>query len=217
MEYPAWYSGSRGIYVVRHVGAGIMEPVARESKTRRFHNAFHLPGPGVCMGAFICDRCGKCCVSLGQHITIERQLNERDYYCRSKIDNALFLAHVDPAFREEVAPDGAADDASSACREPKPCRFLRKDPSGEGSSCAIYASRPKVCRDFRCYRMIIKDQNGTVCGKVKGKHSLVTDDPDLARVWAATVAAIPYSDSAGWIRQVAGILSGHGYSAEAVE
>ncbi len=54
--------------------------------------------------------CGKCCLGLGTLITVERQLNERDYYCRSKIDNAIFLAHVDPAYSEEIADEFLEED-----------------------------------------------------------------------------------------------------------
>jgi hypothetical protein len=57
------------------------------------------------MAVFECDRCGKCCVSLATLITIERQLNERDYYCRCKIDKGIFLARVDPAYRGENADE----------------------------------------------------------------------------------------------------------------
>lgn len=178
---------------------------------------FTSPALSFCMGAFICDRCGKCCVSLGQHIIIERQLNERDYYCRSKIDNTRFPVSVDPAFREEIADEVAAGDTPGTGRETKPCRFLRKDPSGEGSCCAIYASRPAVCRNFRCYHTVIRNREGTVCGKVAGKNSLRTGDPVLAGVWDSSMGAIPSSDAAGWRQRVAAILAEHGYTAEPAE
>ena len=60
------------------------------------------------MAVFECDRCGKCCVSFGHLITIERQLSDLDYYCRCKIDNSVFPVHVDPAYGEEIADEIAA-------------------------------------------------------------------------------------------------------------
>jgi len=168
------------------------------------------------MAAFICDRCGRCCISLGQSITIERQLNDRDYYCRSQIDNSIFLVHVEPAFREEIAEEyGTGDTARSA--EKRPCPFLRRNPERDGMTCAIYATRPKVCRDFRCYKMIVVNRDGTPCGRVIGKNTLRTADPALQEIWDKQAACLPCNDFGLWSRQVSAILADNGYRAEPVE
>lgn len=169
------------------------------------------------MAVFECDRCGKCCVSLGPLITIERQLNDRDYYCRCKIDNTIFLAHVDPAFRGEIADDFAEFGITTPSPEKKSCRFLRNDPGGVETVCAIYASRPKVCREFRCYRMIIRTRERMICGRVIGKNTLRTEDAALENIWKEQVVAIPYGDYAAWTKAVAGILAEHGYCTDPVE
>jgi Fe-S-cluster containining protein len=169
------------------------------------------------MTVFECDRCGKCCVSLGSLITIERQLNDRDYYCRSAVDNAIFLANVDPAYREGIADEFADADSVHPSHGNKSCRFLRKNQDGEGTVCAIYASRPKVCRDFRCYRMLIFDREGAVCGRVIGKNTLRTGDDILENLWNEQVVAIPYGDPVAWTKNVAGILVKHGYCVDPVE
>ena len=169
------------------------------------------------MAEFVCDLCGKCCVSLGPLITIERQLNEQDYYCRSKIDNSLFLAHVDPAYSEEISDEFAAEDAAHSGQEKKPCRFLRKNRQGEGILCTVYSTRPKICRDFRCYRMLIRNHEGAVCGRVIGKNTVRTEDTALENLWKEQVTVIPYGDTAAWTEKVAGILSEHGYCADIIE
>ena len=169
------------------------------------------------MAAFNCDRCGKCCVSLGPHITIERQLNDRDYYCRSSVDNAIFPVHVDPEYREEIADEFAMEGKGRTSPDKKPCIFLRKNPDGEGTACAVYATRPKVCRDFRCYHMIIRNREGKVCGKVIGKTTLRTDDTGLEKLWNEQVSTIPSGDSAAWRESVVKILSGNNYRADIVE
>jgi len=169
------------------------------------------------MAVFECDRCGRCCVSLGPHIIIERQLNDRDYYCRSVIDNAIFVAHVDPKFREGIADEFETGNALPPGPEKKTCRFVRKNPEGEGMVCAIYTSRPKVCRDFRCYWMLIRTREGIICGRVIGKNTLRTEDAALENLWNVQVAVIPYGDPAAWTKNVAGILAEHGYCADPVE
>ena len=170
------------------------------------------------MAVFECDRCGKCCVSLGPLITIECRLSDRDYYCRCKIDNAIFLAHVNPVYREEIA-DEFADEGSSGhpSSENKTCRFLRKNHEGEGTVCAIYTSRPKVCRDFRCYRMLIRNREGEVCGRVIGKNTLRTEDTALEKLWDEQLAAIPYGDPKAWTKNIAEVLVKYGYCADPVE
>jgi Fe-S-cluster containining protein len=169
------------------------------------------------MGVFECDRCGKCCVSLGPLITIERQLNERDYYCRCKIDNAIFLAHVDPGYHEEIADEFAAGGLDRNSTDKKPCTFLRKNPDDDGTTCAIYTSRPAVCRDFRCYRMLLRNKEGAICGRVIGKNTIRTEDAALKKIWDEEVAAIPYGDAVAWTKIVAGILVKYSYCADPVE
>jgi uncharacterized protein len=169
------------------------------------------------MAAFECNRCGKCCVSLGPHVLIERQLNDREYYCRSAIDNEMFPAIVDPMYREEISDEYETRGSYGHETNKKSCGFLRKNREGEGTVCAIYATRPKVCRDFRCYRMIIRTREREICGRVIGKYTLITGDAVLERLWNAQVVAISPADPVAWEKNVAGILAEHGYCADFVE
>ena len=169
------------------------------------------------MAVFECEQCGKCCVSLGPLITIERQLNDRDYYCRCKIDNAIFPVHVDPAYREEIADEFAAAGLDRNSMDKKPCTFQRKNPDDDGTTCAIYTSRPAVCRDFRCYRTLIRNKEGAILGRVIGKNTIRTEDAALKKLWDEQAAAIPYGNPAVWIKNVAGILAEHGFCADPVE
>ena len=107
--------------------------------------------------------------------------------------------------------------SKNSSADKKACPFLRKNPQGNGTTCAIYPTRPKVCRDFRCYRMLIRTREGAVCGRVIGKNSLRTEDAALEKLWNGQVTAIPYGDPATWIKNVAGILARHGYCADPVE
>lgn len=169
------------------------------------------------MADFECNRCGKCCASLGPHISIERQLSDREYYCRSKIDNAIFPVHVNPEYRMEIADDFAAGTLNRNSLDKTPCSFLRKNPDGGGTACAIYTTRPTVCRDFRCFRMLIRNRQGAVCGRVIGKNSLRTEDTSLEKLWNEQVAAIPCGDMDLWLMKVTRILVDHDYGADPVD
>jgi len=174
------------------------------------------------MVKFECDGCGKCCASLGALITIERQLNDRDYYCRNGLTNELFMVRVEPEYEDEISeefPDIVGKD--SATRR-KICVFSRKNTGGPGFACSIYSTRPKICRDFRCYHMVIYDREGQSCGRVVGRHDLQTRDETLAEIWDDEVAAVSQVHTDGtrdsvWIQKVLSILSSHGYRGDPVE
>jgi hypothetical protein len=174
------------------------------------------------MAEFECDGCGKCCGSLGPLITIERQLNDRDYYCRNGLNNELFMVRVEPDYEEEISeefPDIVGKEGV-ACR--KTCVFLRKNVGGSGFACSVYPTRPKVCRDFRCYHMVIYKREGHSCGRVVGRHDIQTTDETLTRIWDEEVAAVSQAHTDGardpaWIQKVLALLSTHGYRGDPVE
>jgi hypothetical protein len=159
------------------------------------------------MVKFECNRCGKCCRSFGEFIKIERQLSDRDYYCRYGIKNELFLAHIEGDHADTI--DGKPE---------KGCPFMRKDPAGTGIACAIYATRPRICRDFRCYRMVIVNRAGLECGRIMGRNDLKTTDETLERIWKERIAPLlpPHSDTR-WENAVIDALAVHGYLGERVQ
>ena len=169
------------------------------------------------MVSFVCDHCGRCCTSLGAYIRIERQLSERDYYCKNTLTGEVFPVHVAPEFAEEIDEDSSSGTAAS-----RPgCIFLRRNPHGPGQICAIYPTRPRLCREFRCYHMLIFNSRGEPAGRMVGRADIQTTDADLARIWNDMVKplpspATPCGDPA-WVEQVQKILAAHGYRGGLVE
>ncbi len=185
------------------------------------------------MTEFVCNGCGKCCRSFGAFIRIERQVTGSDYYCRYSLTSEHFTAHVQPAFADEIAGE-FEETGSVPGAEKKACPFLRPNKEGEGSVCAIYSTRPPVCREFRCYRMLIYDvASGEVRGKVVGSYDLQTRDETLALLWREKIAglphplprqnAVPFTSSPGsdgdreWVKSVLAILAAHEYRGDPVE
>jgi hypothetical protein len=174
------------------------------------------------MVSFVCDGCGKCCRSLGRYITIERQLNSRDYYCRNGMTREIFPVHVAAEFADaidETFTDGPT--GSEAGHEYNGrCIFQQPEPRGKGFVCAIYETRPRVCRDFRCYRLIIFDKSGTEAGRGVGRADIRTADPVLALIWNNEIRGIientqPDSDTT-LLQKILAILASHGYRGEPV-
>jgi Fe-S-cluster containining protein len=195
------------------------------------------------MVKFECDRCGKCCRSFGEFITVERQLSNRDYYCRFGITRDLFLTHVQPEYADAIAEEYEQAGVCGDDKNQKKCIFLQKDRNGKGFTCAIYEARPLICREFQCYRMLIYNPGGQLCGRVLGRNELKTSDEDLARLWKEKVAHIPppsapspssppkknmhpvteshihgsHVKDSEWADTVVTILKAHGYCGDPVE
>jgi uncharacterized protein len=185
-------------------------------------------------------------MSFGKLITIERQLTGQDYFCRDAMTGELSRVHVLPEFADEIEEEFGESDRGGPQGAPKGCIFLRKDPGGRGYTCAVYPTRPAICRNFTCYRMLIYHQSGgDVRGKVIGSRELRTDDAALQTLWDTEIASLPLpspkshggsSDSGGrgsrvnagitgtasaddreWVGKVQTILATHGYRGEPVE
>lgn len=174
------------------------------------------------MAKFTCDSCGKCCSSFGSFISIERQLNDRDYYCHYSLTRELFPVHVNREYADEVSNRFAARASVAASPGKKPCPFLCRKPDDEGFDCAIYDSRPPVCRDFRCYRMLVYDKENQLIGKVIGAGEISTADEALVRIWREQIDPLPHAHPPGgndpeWVKKVTAILSEHAFRGDAVE
>ena len=81
---------------------------------------------------------------------------------------------------------------------------------------------PRVCREFRCYRMLVYDSSMHLSGKVIGAGEFSTSEEALARLWREKIASVPHSHPAGahdpvWVKTITGILAAHGYRGDAVE
>jgi Fe-S-cluster containining protein len=151
------------------------------------------------MAEFVCTRCGKCCISLGRHIRIERSLSPIQHYCRIAITGEIVPVAIAPEHREIHA----AGESEAGW-----CPFLRRTPD-KTFICTIYGSRPAICREFQCRTMVIYDRQGKEAGYVSGKSCLTTSDPLLLRLWNDLLRSGQSSPE-----QVMQHLACHGYRAE---
>lgn len=174
------------------------------------------------MAVFTCNFCGKCCSSFGSFITIERQLNDRDYYCRYSLTRDLFPVHVTRECADEISDRYLDLQGSDEPVGKKSCPFLCRKTDGTGFVCAVYDSRPPVCREFRCFRMLVDDRDSQLIGKVIGAGEISTSDEILARLWKEQILSIPHAPPPGgndpaWVKKVTAILAAHAFRGDAVE
>lgn len=155
------------------------------------------------MARFTCTRCGKCCISLGRHIRIERSLSAVQHYVRNAVSGDLVPVTVHPDHR--VLYSGGEGDAAW-------CPFLRKDPEGV-FVCTVYETRPQICREFRCRTMVITDREGNEAGHISGTASLSSTDPVLVALWNDLLEA-GRGDTGSRMETLRSGLLRHGYTLE---
>ncbi len=131
------------------------------------------------MAEFVCTQCGKCCISLGRYISIERHISPVRFYCHVGVSGESIPVTVSPEHRELHTQGN---------NPPGSCLFLRKVPENGGYVCTIHPFRPSICREFKCRTMIIFDKEGKEAGSVAGKISLTTPDTQLRALWDELVA-----------------------------
>ncbi len=77
----------------------------------------------------------------------------------------------------------------------------------------------RICRDFRCYRMVILDPDGHECGRIMGRNDLKTTDETLEADLERTDRHhyLPSHDDPRWEKAVIDALAYSGYFGECVE
>ena len=86
--------------------------------------------------------------------------------------------------RVRVDPDKTRllDDPGIFAIHPEACPFLRFDPDCR-AYCTVHTTRPSICRDFGCWRILILYGEGRRAGRIIFQETLMTEDAALKRVW----------------------------------
>jgi uncharacterized protein len=156
---------------------------------------FYNPGNhklNLAMVKFNCNGCGRCCVSIGDFIKVERQVTRHDYFCRYGLTNELFHVHVLPEYADEFADKLSEMENNGKDTPQKGCVFMHRKSDNPGFLCIIYPDRPTICKEFLCYRMLIKDRTGKCLGKLVGINELMTHDEVLEAIWKENIAHLPH-------------------------
>ncbi len=156
-----------------------------------------------CMGTeFTCTLCGRCCNGFGRYITINQKIGGA-YGVTLSLTKESFMAVLDPG-RSDLFSD-----TSYQNEHPDACPFLRRE-SEERVICTIYRSRPGFCRGYLCCtgKVICQD---ALCGEMKGRRDLKTDDPDLRAKWMGLKERCGSVADSDWKEEVRKTLTASGY------
>ncbi len=108
---------------------------------------------------FVCQCCGDCCSTMGEIISIRDKIHPYEFRI-GYTNGEERVVSVDPDKRLLFR------DQQQAKRKSIACPFLRQLASKK-RICTVHASRPELCRNYLCSRILILDSEGNRAGRVR--------------------------------------------------
>jgi Fe-S-cluster containining protein len=94
---------------------------------------------------------------------------------------------------------------------PMACPFLRQKAPGT-VICTVHNSRPELCRQYSCFRILVLDPEGKRIGRVMdASRYFTTMDHPLRELWQQEIASREVPDEAAWEDHIDKVLTGAGY------
>jgi len=91
------------------------------------------------------------------------------------------------------------------------CPFLRKAAPGR-VICTVHLSRPELCRQYSCFRILVLGDENKPSGKVlEHTRILRTMDHHLRAIWDREITRIDDTDEDRWEERVEEVLVREGY------
>ena len=153
---------------------------------------------------FVCQCCGDCCSTMGEIISIREQIHPYEFRI-GYTDGEERVVSVDPDKRVLFHDQQQQEKKSLACP------FLRQRAPHE-RICTVHASRPELCRNYLCSRILVLDRDGNKAGRVPdGTRSFTTEDKKLLDLWCHDIRDVPVPDDEQWEKYVDDIFTRAGY------
>ncbi len=155
---------------------------------------------------FECQQCGECCSHLGLVHTIKEERGEYRFLVRNEYTGEETEVSVDPDKVQLFL------DRSIFEHLPEACPFFRADQKTRKGYCTVHQTRPDICREYGCWRMLILNFRGRRAGRIMYQRHLASEDPDLIRLFEQCINDTSEPDDAAWDDKVIRILTRAGYS-----
>ncbi|MGA2918452.1 YkgJ family cysteine cluster protein [Methanoregula sp.] len=176
-----------------------------------YMQAFSLSSPAyepVTTGSavsFRCRLCGECCSSMGEIIEIREQTGPSAFRIGFKVTGEEQMVTIDPdkqvlCSRQDIR-----------MTRPMACPFLREEDTG-AVICTVHRSRPDLCRQYSCFRILVLDGEGKKIGRVMdGTRYFVSRDAGLKKTWDRECSKLDKADEACWEEEAGARLASAGY------
>ncbi|MDN7012828.1 YkgJ family cysteine cluster protein [Methanoculleus sp. FWC-SCC3] len=168
-----------------------------------------------------CCQCGSCCSNMGNVHTVIEDRGNYTFVVRNAYSGDVKEVRVDP---DKIA---LFEDASSIEDLPDACPFLRFEPSRVSSApfhgnvafegkkekawCTVHLTRPEICRDYCCWRLLILDLEGRRAGRVMYQTTFLPDTDELRRLWERVQPTLNGLSGTEWDDAVISCLTTAGY------
>jgi uncharacterized protein len=152
-----------------------------------------------------CCQCGSCCSHMRiVHATIEERGNYT-FIVHNAYNGDVKEVRVDP---DKIA---LFEDRSSIEELPDACPFLRFDEKAGKALCTVHLTRPDLCREYCCWRLLILDPRGKRAGRVMYQTTFLPDDDELSRLWERVQPTLNGLCGTEWDGAVIDALTKAGY------
>jgi len=154
---------------------------------------------------FECQQCGECCHHMGQVHIIKETLAEYEFLINNQYTGEKTRVIVDEDKHQLFA------DKNIFFKQPEACPFLRYRKGEQKAYCTVHITRPEICRDYGCWRLLILDASGSRAGRIMFQRTFFSDDENLTRLWKTVIDPLIEADNATWDTKIRKILSCAGY------
>lgn len=155
---------------------------------------------------FECQQCGECCHHMGQVHSIKEIRGTFEFLVNNQYTGEKTVVTVDQEKHNLFL------DKRIFKKNPEACPFLRYKQEDRKAYCTVHLTRPEICRDFGCWRMLILNSRGLRAGRIMYQRAFYSEDADLTRLWKEIIDPINEPDNDLWDEKITGILINAGFT-----
>ena len=142
---------------------------------------------------------------MGEIIEIREELENGSFLIGFSVTGEERIVSVDPEKQDLFRLN------EIRILRPMACPFLRESGTRK-FVCSVHTSRPELCRQYSCYRILVMDSTGNRIGRVTdASRYFTTTDVNLRKIWNHEIANIVISDERCWEEHVEQSLNRAGY------
>jgi uncharacterized protein len=151
---------------------------------------------------FACRMCGECCSTMGEIISIREKTGDSEFRIRYTTGEERDV-NLDPDKKDLFF--------TKTPQNTMACPFLREEMPGR-SLCTVHNSRPDLCRQYSCFRILVLDAQGKHAGRVLDKTRYFTaTDSRLHEIWNAQCRMLETEQDFLWEDEVKKVFTRAGY------
>ncbi len=143
---------------------------------------------------------------MGQVHTISESRGEFEFLINNEYTGEKNIVVVDPDKHSLFAGKSIFPD------HPEACPFLRYRESDRKAYCTVHLTRPEICRDYGCWRLLILNSRGHRAGRIMYQRTFLLDEAELRVLWERCIDDLNEPDDVKWDREITRILTSAGYT-----